>query len=286
MAVSGGLDLAPYAEVGWRVLGRLPATPYDDPRDAPSYLDVDELIADERVDAVALDRGLVHHLPALGDAGMRVLLPEPWPLDPGVLRAGLRSSDGEDALVAFRLRWRGWAQAVAGVIDQVGPILQVTVRGWPTGAESGAELLDVLGRCAPDLGAPVVACAGAALPVAVLPDGASIAWSVATESGATVLVSHGGPRAVVRFSGADRRLEASADGVEWVVGEAVAGQAVPLPADRDGLRETAQSLLQSGRTATRDPTEGPATVATLLMTTQVLAALRRSAATGVPETVS
>lgn len=300
LALVGDLDAAPLRAAGWQVSRRLAATPYADPRDALGYVDVGELLADPRVDGVAVDgadRELAALLPELRAAGLLVLLPAPAPLDPDVIRAA-REVDGPEACVALRERWEPWARTVTAALPLAGgPPLQVTVRGWPRGAPAAAELVDLVTGWCGDVVAAVAAPAG--LPARELPGGEAVVWSLLTTSGVTVLVAHDGPWSdggqppgnngglpLVRVSFADARLEAGPGGARWEGGvelPLLLPSGVPVPAGASlGLVATAAALttaIGNGDVARRDPPGGtaPADLSDLLVVARVLEALRTSA---------
>ncbi|HWG93816.1 MAG TPA: hypothetical protein VNU66_06280 [Mycobacteriales bacterium] len=214
-------------------------------------------------------------VPRLREAGLRVLLPAPAPLEPDPLRRA-RAVDGPATAVGLVERWEPWARTVAAAVPLAGPVLQVTVRGWPRGAEAAAELVDLVGRWCGEVVA--VVAAGGALPAARLPDGEAVAWAVLTGGGATVLVSHEGPGPAVRLSSAGARLEASPRGVRWAGGDPLPLQPLPAwvpPAPR-GVRA---GLVAAAAGLARDDA-GAAELGDLLVAAQVLAALRDSARTG------
>jgi hypothetical protein len=225
------------------------------------------------VDGTVLE--LAALLPRLREAGLRVLLPSPAPLDPDALRAA-RAVDGPASGVGLVERWEPWARTVGAAVRLGGALLQVTVRGWPRGAEAAAELLDLLGLWCGEVVAAVAA--GAALPAERLPGGEAVAWAVLTGAGTTVLVSHEGPGPAVRLSFAGARLDASPDGVRWSGGDAL--PLLPPPAwvppaprgVRPGLVATAAALAREDA--------GQADLGDLLVAARVLAALRDSARTG------
>ena len=296
LALAGTVDVPVLRAAGWRVAGRLPLTPYADPRDAPSFVDLEELLADARVDAVALDGtqpDLVRHLPALRRAGLLVLLAGPAPLTADPLLAAAAVDPAPELLVAFRSRWEPWALTVAAALPLAGgPPLQVTVRGWPAGEGPAAELVDLVRSWCGDVVA--AAAAPAPLPARVLPGGQEVGWSLLTAGGATVLVAAGGGGApVVRLSFASARLEAGPVGVRWTGGADLPllpvpdARAVPLPlppgADL-GLLATATALTSAvgGGDLPRGARPGPARLPDLLAAARVLEALRTSARTMVP----
>ncbi len=301
IAVAGSLEPGVLTAAGWRVTGRLPATPYDDPRDSPSYVDVDELLADERVDAVALDGDqpdLAALLPAVRGAGLLVLLTGPAPLDPDLLRRARGVLDAPEVAVAFVERWEPWALTVAAALPLAGgPPLQVTVRGWPRGQAAAAELVDLVASWCGEVAA--VAASPHSLPARVLPGGAQVAWSLLTGSGATVLVSHDGGPPLVRLSMSGARLEAGPLGARWEGGAELA--LLPAPDRRPDRRPappgTSHALLATAYALTRAVGGGavagrgaggddapdrpqPADLGDLLVAARVLEALRTSARTG------
>ncbi len=291
-AVAGGVDPGLLRAAGWRVTGRLPVTPYDDPRDAPAYVDLAELLEDPRVDAVALDDadpGLARQLPALRRAGLLVLLAAPAPLDLDVLREA-RSTGGAELAVALLQRWEPWALTVAAALPLAGgPVLQVTVRGWPRGEAAAVELVDLARAWCGEVVA--VAGAGAALPAATLPGGARVSWSLLHAGGATVLVSSDDAPPLVRLSFAAARLEAGPLGARWVGGAELPLLPVPdrrpqplpvPPGTPPGLLASAVALRAGtgGGDLPADDWPWPADLGDLLAAGRVLAALRESATTG------
>lgn len=301
LAVTGGVDPAVLAAAGWRVAGRLARTPYDDPRDAASYVDLDELLEDARVDAVAVDGELPElaaHLPALRRAGLLVLLAGPAPLDSGVLRRTRAVSGAPEVAVAFTSRWQPWALTVTAALPLAGGVpVQVTVRGWPRGPAAAAELVDVVGGWCGEVAA--VAAAPGALPARALPGGARVAWSLLTASGATVLVSHDDAPPLARLSFAAARLEAGPLGARWVGGAELpllappdrrdpTGRRPAPPGTDPGLLATAVALLDAvgGADIPADRWPWPADLGDLLAAARVLEALRESARTGCPVRVA
>lgn len=281
LALTGSLDPAPLRESGWRVLGRLPSTPYDDPQDAPSYVDLDELLEDSRVEAVAVDTRqpqLGFLIPVLRASGRHLLLTSPAPLDPVLLSA---PGDGLCAVVLERF-WEPWVRVLPDALLLGGEIRQLTVRGWPPGEAAAIELVDLVRRWCGDV---VAASGGAAVPVDRLPDGAAVAWSLLTASGVTVLVSpEGSPVPLLRFSLADARLDAAPDDVRWDGGERL-----PLPAGPSGSRAALVATAAALFAAVSVP--GPAALddltrvrvpdlGDLLAAARVLAALSESRHTG------
>ena len=291
-ALIGDVDAGLLRAGGWRVTGRLPTTPYDDPRDAPAYVDPDELLADGRVDAVALDGAdelSARLLPELRAAGLLVLLVSPAPLDVDLVRAA-RAAGGPEVAVGFAQRWEPWALTVAAALPLAGGVpLQVTVRGWPRGAPAAAELVDLVQGWCGDV-AGVVAAPGA-LPARTLPGGAEVGWALLAAGGATVLVSHDDAPPLVRLSFATARLEAGPLGARWVGGAELPllptpdRRPQPLPAPPGtpaGLVATAAALLAGvgGGDLEAGDWPWPADLGDLLAASRVLAALRESAESG------
>lgn len=249
-------------------------------------MDVAELVADDRVDAVAVDTAddaLLDEVPALRRAGLLVLLTGPLVRDPARLRAIRQVADAPDLAVALSRRWEPWARLVTAALPMAGEVRQVTVRGWPRGERETAELTDLLTAWCGEL---VAACAGDAVPVPVLPDGATVSWSVLTATGATVLVSHdGAPQGspLVRLSSATARLDAGPDRVRWD-----GGAELPLPAGGlgrvNGLMLTAAALRAAvgGLEVPTDDWPWPADLGDLTTVGRVLTALEESARTGAP----
>lgn len=289
IALTGDVDPALLRTAGWHVHGRLPRTPYEDPGDAPSFVDLDELLGDDRVDAVALVPEQAEHLPALREAGLLVLLTAPV-TDGELLR---RSRNGPvDLAVALHRRWEPWCLTTAAVLPLAQePVRQATVRGWPTGERETVELVDLVrGWC----GDVLAVGAGRAAAAERLPDGSRVAFSLLTASGATVLVSHeGSPVPLVRLTTVTARLDASPDEVRWEGGS-------PLPVEGGGLGPDAGlvacaralltavpggEILDASWTAnTVRPEDAgwpwPADLGDLLAASQVLQALRTSGVTG------
>lgn len=223
-ALVGDVDPLAVRAAGWEVRGRLASSPFSGPRvDVAGYLDVDELLDDDRVDAVVLDGAepeLAALLPLLRGAGLLVLLPTPAPLDVDVVRRA-RAVDGPESGVGLVRRWEPWACTVAAALPLAGgPPVQVTVRGWPGGPSAAAELADLVASWCGDVVA-VVAAPGP-LPATRLPGGEPVDWALLTGDGVTVLVSHAGPIPSVRLSFAAARLDAGPAGARWHGGE-------PLP---------------------------------------------------------
>ncbi len=292
LALLGDVDSGAPRAAGWRIAGRLPTTPYDDPRDAPAYVDLDELLADARVDAVAVDGDdprVAEALPALRRAGLLLLLVGAAPLDVEPVRE-LRALPGAEVAVGLLQRWEPWAVTVAAALPLAGGApLQVTVRGWPRGPVAAAELVDLASSWCGDVVA--VAAAPEALPARTLPGGAEVAWALLTAGGATVLVSNDDAPPLVRLSFATARLEAGPLGARWL-----GGAELPLPRTTDrrerplptppgtpaGLVATAHALL--GAVGGVDVPIGDwpwaADLGDLLVAARVLQALRESARTG------
>jgi hypothetical protein len=210
-------------------------------------------------------------LPDLLAAGLRVLLPDPAPLDPGLLREARQA--GATTAVGLLGRGEPWAATTAAVLGAYGPARQATVRGWPTGPAAAAELVDLLAGWLGDVVA--VAAAPADLPATALPGGERVAWALLAGDGVTVLVSHDGPRTAVRLSVPGARLEAGPDGVAWQGGDRV--PLVQMPPAPEGV---ARGLWLAARSlAQGDPEPLAADVGDLLVVARVLEALRTSART-------
>ncbi len=283
VALTGELDPALLRAAGWHVHGRLPRTPYEDPGDAPSFVDLDELLADDRVDAVAVVPEQAEHLPAMREVGLLVLLTGPI-TDPDLLR---RARPGTaDLAVALHRRWEPWCVTVAAALPLANePVRQVTVRGWPTGERETVELVDLVrGWC----GDVLSVGAGAAVATPALPDGARVSWSLLTESGATVLVSHdGSPVPLVRLTTSTARLDASPDEVRWDAGAPMPLAPGGLGCDA-GLVASAKALLSAVPDGEIVGAGGvlrwpwPADLGDLVAASQVLVALQTSGATGAP----
>ncbi len=267
--------------------GRLPRTPYEDPGDAPSFLGIDELLDDDRVDAVAVVPEQAEHVPAIREAGLLVLLTGPV-TDAGLLR---RARTGPvDLAVALSRRWEPWCVVVAAALPLANePVRQATMRGWPTGERETVELVDLVRGWCGDI---LAAGAGRAAAAAALPDGSRVAFSLLTASGATVLVSHeGSPVPLVRLTTSTARLDASPDEVRWDGGPAMTLPFGALGADA-GLVASARSLatavpggeiLDVGTVRPEDATwPWPADLGDLVAASEVLAALRTSGSTGAP----
>jgi hypothetical protein len=288
MVLAGAVDPAPLRAAGWSLRGTLSGDPYGDRLDAATFVEVDELLEDAAVDAVAVDgddRELAPLLPALRDSGLLLLLPTAAPLEPELVRAARAVAEPADAAVGLLGRWEPWALTVAAALPLVGtPAVQVTVRGWPRGRQAAAELVDLAASWCGEVAA--VVAAPAPLPAAVLPGGEAVSWALLTGSGATVLVSHDGPAPAVRLSFATARLEAGPGGARWTGGAEL--PLLPLP-DRvppaqgapPGLVATAAALAQAvgGGDVAAETWPWPADLGDLLVAARVLEALRTSART-------
>ncbi|MFP5219660.1 MAG: hypothetical protein ACLGIG_07980 [Actinomycetes bacterium] len=289
----GPATLQAVRAAGWRLTGVLDPDPFAGAdvgalADRVGYLDVDELLADGRVDVAVVagdDAGAASLLPALRGAGLRVLLPTAAPLDVGLLRRALEV-DGPASAVGLVDRWSSWARTARAALPLAGPPVQVTARGWPTGPRAAAELADLIGLWCGEVVA--VAAPPAPLPAAVLPDGVPVAWSLLTASGATVLVASEGPGPLVRVSTETARLEAGPGGVRWVGGADVPLRPPhpALPAAPHGVPAglLAAAVLLGETTGDADvapPGDGvelpPAQLGDLLVVARVLEALRASA---------
>lgn len=279
----------------------LPLTPYDDPADVPSYTGLDELLHDDALTAVAMDGSdplVARHLPALLAAGKHVLLTGPAPLDPALLAEARAVQGAAEVSVALLQRWEPWAVTVAAALPVVGtPVLQVTVRGWPRGADAAVELVDLCRGWAGDVVS--VAAAPAPLPAAALGEGMPVAWSLLHEGGATTLVSHEGAPPLARLSFATARLEAGPLGVRWEGGAELPVLRAPLPETIEpkpaapagtpyGLVASAVALRQAVATGliATETWPWPADLGDLQVASRVLAALRESARAEGPQLVS
>lgn len=319
IALAGAVDGGVMRAAGWQVRGALHLSPYDDLRDVPSYACLEDLLADETLDAVALDGSdplLARHLPTLLEHGLHVLLVRFAGLDPEVLRAARRVQSSGDAEVAVALvqRWEPWALTVAAALPLPGsPVLQATVRGWPRGLDAAAELVDLARSWCGDV---VSVCAAPApLPAEELGPGLPVAWSLLHTSGATTLVSHEGSPPAARLSFAGARLEAGPLGTRWDGGAELPLLATPDRRERthpdapglgtaphaeaplllptplgtpSGLLATAVALRQAVPSAEVDATDWPwpADLGDLQAIDRVLAALRESARAEAPARVA
>ena len=288
MVLAGAVDPAPLRAAGWSLRGTLSGDPYADRLDAATYVEVDELLDDPVVDAVAVDgddRDLAPLLPALRDSGLLLLLPAGAPLEPDLARAARAVAEPADAAVGLLARWEPWALTVAAALPLVGtPPVQVTVLGWPRGKQAAAELVDLAASWCGEVAA--VVAAPARLPAATLPGGEAVAWAMLTGSGATVLVSHDGPAPVLRLSFATARLEAGPGGARWTGGADLPLLAVPgwvphATGSPPGLVATAAALARAvgGGDVPADSWPWPADLGDLLVAARVLEALRTSART-------
>lgn len=305
IALVGAVDGAPLRAAGWQIAGALHLTPYDDLRDVPSYPAVEDLLADERLQAVAVDGAdplVVRHLPALLAKGLHALLVTPTALDPDVVAAARAAADqgGAEVAVALLERWEPWALTAAAALPLVGaPVLQATVRGWPRGVVAAAELVDLARSWCGDVVS--VVAAPAPLPAASLGDGLPVAWSLLHSSGATTLVSHEGAPPLARLSCASARLEVGPLGARWE-----GGAEIPLvshqpfgPEHHDeprpavpagtpaGLLGSAVSLREAVRTGEISTAAWPwpADLGDVQAVSRVLAALRESARAEAPARV-
>jgi len=286
IALAGSVDPAALRAADWQLRGVLGTDPYLDRRDAVTYVEPSEVLADGALDAVAVDgedRDLAALLPELRGSGLLLFLPTAAPLEPDLIRAARGVPEAADAAVGLVARWEPWAQVVAAALPLAGgPPLQATVRGWPRGRQAAAELVDLVAAWCGEVVA--VAASPAPLPAGELPGGAAVAWTLLTASGATVLVSHDGPAPLVRLSFATARLEAGPAGVRWE-----GGAELPLPlATRwvpdgvhPGLVATAAALgaATGGRDVPATVWPWPADLGDLLVVARVLEALRTSART-------
>jgi hypothetical protein len=279
MVVGGAVDVASLRAAGWQLRGQLSTMPYDDPLDAAPYPSVDELVADPRIDAVAVDGddpALAPLLPQLRAAGLLLLLPTAAPLDPDLVRAARAVPDAAAACVGLVRRWEPWARTVSAALPLAGgPPVQMTVRGWPRGKQAAADLVDLVAAWCGDVLAAVAA--PAELPAAHLPGGAPVSWALLTASGATVLVSHEGGPPLVRLSFAAARLEAGPVLVRWEGGDRLPVALSHPP----GLVATAAALTTAvgGGDVPATTWPRPADLGDLLVVARVLEALRTSART-------
>ena len=286
MALAGDVDPAPLRAAGWSLRGTLSGLPYVD---LPAgWHSAAELAADDGIDAVAVDGAdpaLAALLPELRAGGLLLLLPTAAPLDLDAVRAARAVRDGADAGVGLARRWQPWALTVAAALPLAGgPVVQVTVRGWPRGREQAAELVDLVASWCGEVAA--VVAAPAELPATHLPDGEQVAWALLAAGGATVLVSHDGPAPLVRLSFATARLEAGPDGVRWTGGAVLpllaAPAWVPHPHGADpGSVASAAALTRAvgGGDVPAVDWPWPADLSDLLVVARVLEALRTSART-------
>lgn len=293
-ALVGDVDPLALRAAGWEVRGRLAASPFSGPReDVAGYLDVDELLDDDRVDAVLLDGAepeVAALLPLLRAAGLLVLLPGPAPLDVEAVRAA-RAVEGVEAYAGLVRRWEPWARTVRAALPLAGgsPV-QVTVRGWPAGPAAAAELADLVSQWCGEIAA--VVAAPAALPAAALPGGEPVDWALLTAGGATVLVTHTGAVPSARLSFPAARLDAGPAGARWEGGAELPLLPLPPwvpPAPRGvapGLVAAAAALSEQLGGAElpalyhrRDEDVLPADLGDLLVAARVVEALRTSART-------
>jgi hypothetical protein len=279
--------LAALRVAGWGLRGLLMPSPFAGApaADAVGYLDVEELLDDERVDAAVVDGGdptAASLLPQLRAGGLLVLLPTAAPLDVDLLRAA-RAVPGTATAVGLVQRWEPWARTASAAAPLAGVPVQVTVRGWPPGPSAAAELVDLVATWCGEVVAAVAA--PGPLPALRLSGGEPVAWAVLTSSGATVLVSHEGAGPVARLSTDAARLVAGPAGVRWEGGADVPLLETPPwvpPAPRGttiGAVATAAAL--AGATGDRDVAvvPAPADLGDLLVAARVLEALRTSART-------
>lgn len=286
IVVAGNVDPAPLRAAGWSLRGVLSLDPYVDRLDAATYVDPAEVCDDPAVDAVAVDgadRELAALLPQLRTSGLLLLLPTADPQDVELVRAARGAPEAADACVGLLRRFEPWAAAVAAAVPLAGsPPVQMTVRGWPRGRQAAAELVDL---AAAWCGAVVaVVAAPAVLPAAELPGGATVSWALLTDSGATVLVSHGGGPEQVRLSFPTARLLAGPDGVGWEGGaELVLPPPETLSPDRpDPCAVACAAALTravGGGDVSTQRWPWPADLGDLLVVSRVLEALRTSAST-------
>lgn len=303
IALVGAVDGSVLRAAGWQVRGALHLTPYDDLRDVPSYAALEDLLADEGLDAVAVDGTdpvVAQHLPTLLAAGRHVLLPSCAPMDPDLLAAAREAADSGDAeaVVTLVQRWEPWALTVAAAMPMVGtPVLQATVRGWPRGMDAAAELVDLARSWCGDVLS--VTAAPASLPADQLDEDVPVAWALLHESGATTLVSHEGAPTLIRLSFATARLEAGPLGARWhggaelpllahdPFGDDPSARPPASPGTSVGAVASARRLLHAVPDRTIVPTDWPwpADLGDAQAISRVLAALRESARAEAPARV-
>jgi len=286
MVVAGDVDPAPLRAAGWSLRGVLSVDPYVDRLDAATYVDPSEVCDDPEVDAVALDgaeRELAALLPELRASGLLLLLPTADPQDVELVRAARAVPEAADACVGLLRRFEPWTTTVAAAVPLAGaPPVQLTVRGWPRGRQAAAELVDLASAWC---GAVVaVVAAPAVLPADELSGDAAVSWALLTDSGATVLVSHGGGPEQVRLSFPTARLLAGADRVRWEGG----AELLLPPSERGGPDRPDPRAVACAAALTRAVGGGdvatqrwpwPADLGDLLVVSRVLEALRTSAST-------
>jgi predicted dehydrogenase len=281
---------------GWSVTGVLTADTYDGllwaaqtPGVDRNYLDLTELLSDAALDACCLalpTGGLGSVLVATLQAGLHTLLPEPAELGADTVRRALEAAEdsGAEHAVAMQQRWRAPVARVARALDsgEIGPPVQLTVRGWPTGAAPTAELLDVVTRWCGDV---VAVCASPEeLPARELPGGAIVRWALLTSSGATVLVAHDGAGApLMRLSCPQGRVEVEAGPGDGTLEGPFEAPVEPTTQRTDGLRSTATRLAEAvvrseGVAAPYDGWPWPSTLRDLFVVERIREALRSSAA--------
>jgi hypothetical protein len=199
-----GLDVREaLAEVGLAVTGVLAQDPFGpEPLAVPAagtrvYADLPDLargVADGAVRVVVLPARtpLAAALPEVVALGAAVLLPDPAPWDPGLVREARALADEGDVPVAVLLRERhaGWVQGVRDGIAARPKPLQLAVRGWPRGPAAAAELIDLVRVWCGD----IVSCAAAParMPGQAFTTGEPVSWALLTEQAVTVVVAHAG----------------------------------------------------------------------------------------------
>lgn len=227
LGVLGDVDpelLDELAALGLPVRGVLRGDPFDPVSRAAArhYSGVEDLLGDARgpLRAVVLPASspLAPALPELLAAGLPVLLTDPAPWDPDLLRDARAAAAERDvaAAVLLRMRHEGWARLVAGGLSGRPAPQQVLVRGWPRGAAAAAELVDLVRSWCGDVVA--VAAAPAELPAAALSGGEPVVWALLTARGSTVLVAHEGSGPEVRLTLPSCRLVAGPGPGGWAVG--------------------------------------------------------------------
>jgi hypothetical protein len=120
-----------------------------------------------------------------------VLLPDPAPWDPDLVREAKAAADAADVPVAVLLRRRHetWVQGARTRLAGLPKPMQLVVRGWPRGPAAAAELVDLVRAWCGD----IISCAAApARMPGPLGTGEPVEWSLLTESAVTVCVAHAG----------------------------------------------------------------------------------------------
>jgi predicted dehydrogenase len=243
---------------GWQVSALLASDVFDGllwasrtPGVERNYVELAELLLDESVDAACLaapEPADASTLVALLHAGLHVLVPRPTAFGVDALLRAIEAAEEAEAehAVGLTTRWSAPAVTVADLIASrdVGPVGQVTARGWPAGAAGTLELIDVVQTWC---GAVVAACASEPdLPAAELPGGAPVRWALLTEQATTVLVSpEGASTPTVRLSCPQGRLELTPRTLRWDGGGAVPLREVPVRPAEVGADEDVPALDES-----------------------------------------